>query len=76
MVALIQELEVAGWIRREPHHQDRRAQSLHLSGPGLRMLKQVDQRHRVHLTELEKRLGKDDLEQLVGLLWRFVDPKQ
>jgi hypothetical protein len=30
----------------------------------------------VHLTELEKRLGKDDLEQLVGLLWRFVDPKQ
>lgn len=73
MVSLIDDLEAAGWVRRDRHSLDRRAFHIRLTDSGARIVRQVE----AVLPGLDDRIGRGlDAEQrrtLRALLERVAD---
>jgi DNA-binding MarR family transcriptional regulator len=72
MVRLIDELEQRGLISREIDKNDRRNQSLVLTGPGRRKLGQMEKTVEQHEARITTALSKSERQKLLELLWRVA----
>lgn len=70
MVGLIDELEGAGWVRRQRHQQDRRAFEIHLTKSGLTLVRRVDMLIPGLDEEIGRGLSPAEQRQMIDLLQR------
>lgn len=73
MVALLDRLEEPGWILRTRSSEDRRRQGLTLTTEGERIYKSLKQEMIEHEKKFAQLFSKQEREQLVSLLQRFLD---
>jgi DNA-binding MarR family transcriptional regulator len=73
MVALLDRLEEPGWILRTRSSEDRRRQGLTLTNEGERIYKSLKQEMIEHEKKFAELFSKQEREQLVSLLQRFLD---
>lgn len=71
-VPLLAELEGRGLVERRAVAHDRRVAALHLTGDGAGLLRRADQVLCAHEARWEARLGRADLDRLLGLLHRLA----
>jgi DNA-binding MarR family transcriptional regulator len=72
MVALLDELEERGLVKRRPHPSDRRARSLHLTAAGKRLLERAKRVGAEHEREITSDLSATERERLLELLDRIA----
>ncbi len=68
MVGLIDELEGAGWVRRQRHQQDRRAFEIHLTKSGSALVQRVDRLIPRLDEEIGRGLSAAQRRQMIDLL--------
>ncbi len=68
MVGLIDELEGAGWVRRQRHQQDRRAFEIHLTKSGSALVQRVDRLIPRLDEEIGRGLSAAERRQMIDLL--------
>ena len=73
MVALVDEVEQAGLVRRERNRDDRRAYAVTLTPEGRRLQKRAEQTLDGVADEFFGRLTRQEREQLQGFLRRLLD---
>jgi DNA-binding MarR family transcriptional regulator len=73
MVALIDELEAKGWVRRERNQQDRRASSIRLTPAGARIVRQVSGLIPAVEQDIARSLSAEERATLAALLRRVAD---
>jgi DNA-binding MarR family transcriptional regulator len=73
LVALVDELESAGLLERQPHETDRRSYALHLTEAGRSTLQAIGRIARDHQQALLAALSEDEQRQLAALLQRVAD---
>lgn len=72
MVALVDELEQRGLLKRHPHPSDRRIRALHLTPAGRRVLAKGREVAAEHEAELTKGMSAADRKRLIELLQKIV----
>jgi DNA-binding MarR family transcriptional regulator len=70
----IERLEQEGYVRKVPSSEDRRMWYVHLTTKGLRISDLHDQIHLGYAKNFEKALNSDELDRLVALLNKVIQP--
>jgi DNA-binding MarR family transcriptional regulator len=73
LVGLVDELETSGFVKRRENADDRRTYALHLTDEGQAILGEIGRIAKAHQESLLASLGKEEREQLAGLLQRIAD---
>ena len=73
MVALVNELDQRGYVRRAPDPEDRRRNTITITGPGRRRLAQLDRRLSATEDDLLEPLSAAERRALLDILARLID---
>ena len=73
LVGLVDELETRGFVKRQEKADDRRTYALHLTDEGQAILGEIGRIAKEHQDSLLASLGKEERDQLAGLLQRIAD---
>jgi DNA-binding MarR family transcriptional regulator len=73
LVGLVDELEASGFVKRQENADDRRTYALHLTDEGQAILGEIGRVAKEHQDSLLASLGKEEREQLAGILQRIAD---
>ncbi len=73
LVGLVDELEARGFVKRRENEDDRRIYALYLTDKGEGVLGEIGRVGKEHQESLLASLGKEEREQLAGLLQRIAD---
>ena len=73
LVGLVDELETSGFVKREEKADDRRTYALNLTDEGKAILSEIGRIAKKNQDSLLASLGKEEREQLAGLLQRIAD---
>ena len=71
MVGLLDELQTNGWVERRPHPADRRANALHLTAAGRRVLHRADRIADRLDAEVLAAIPAETRESFLAQLWRL-----